>query len=63
MFSKKRTVPGENSCREAVKCKMNSQHIGIFSDSIAKGIRVRQLNKSAKTRSIRIHSFSRAAWK
>ena len=63
MFSKKQTVPGENSYREAVKCKVNSQHIRIFSDSIAKDIRVRQLNKSVKTKNARIHSFSRATSK
>ena len=38
VFRKKQPVPGENSYSEAVKSKMNSQNIRIFSDSIAKAI-------------------------
>ena len=40
-----------------IKSKMNSQNIRIFSDSIAKGIRVKQFNQLAKTGNVRIHSF------
>ena len=57
VFRKKRTVPGENSYSEAAKSKMNSQNIKIFSDSIGKGIRVKQFNQFAKIGNARIHSF------
>ena len=57
VFSKKRTVPGENSDKEAVKSKMNIQNIKIFSGSIAKSIRARQFTHSIKTGNTRIHSF------
>ena len=49
VFTKKRTVPGESLYNEAVKSKPNNQNIKIFSDSIAKGIRIRQLNQFAKS--------------
>ena len=42
---------------------MNSRNIKIFSDSIAKGIRVRQFNQSIKTGNARIHSFPEATSK
>ena len=57
VFTKKRTVPGESLCSEAVKSKPNNQNIKIFSDSIAKGIRIRQLNQFVKSGNARIHSF------
>ena len=53
----KRTVPGESLYSEAVKNKPNNQNIKIFSDSIAKGIRIRQLNQFVKSGNARIHSF------
>ena len=53
----KRTVPGESLYSEAVKSKPNNQNIKIFSDSIAKGIRIRQLNQFVKSGNARIHSF------
>ena len=62
-FSKKRKVPGANSYSEAVKSKMNSQNIKIFSNRITKGIRVRQFNQSVKTGNARIHSFPRSTSK
>ena len=57
MFRKKQPVPGQNSYREAVKSKMNSKNIRIFSDSIAKGIRIKQFSQFVKTGNTRIHSF------
>ena len=57
VFTKKRTLPGESLYSEAVKSKPNNQNIKIFSDSIAKGIRIRQLNQFAKSGNARIHSF------
>ena len=57
VFSKKQTVPGENSDKEAVKSKMNIQNIKIFSGSIAKSMRARQFTHSIKTGNTRIHSF------
>ena len=57
VFRKKQPVPGENSYSEAVKSKMNTQNITIFSGSIAKGIRVKQFNQFFKTGNSRIHSF------
>ena len=57
VFTKKRTVPGESLYSEAVKSKPNNQNIKIFSDSIAKGIRIRQLNQFVKSGNARIHSF------
>ena len=53
-------VPGENSCSEEVKSKMNSQNVKIFSDSNVKGIRNTQFNQFIKTGNARIHSFLRA---
>ena len=57
VFTKKRTVPEESLYSEAVKSKPNNQNIKIFSDSMAKGIRIRQLNQFVKSGNARIHSF------
>ena len=57
VFIKKRTVPGESLYSEAVKSKPNNQNIKIFSDGIAKVIRIRQLNQFVKSGNARTHSF------
>ena len=57
VFTEKRTVPGESLYSEEVNSKPNNQNIKIFSDSIAKGIRIRQLNQFVKSGKARIHSF------
>ena len=57
VFAKKRTVPRESLSSEAVKSKPNNQNIKIFSESIGKGIRIRQLNQFVKSGNAIIHSF------
>ena len=63
VFRKKQPVPGENSYSEALKSKINSQNIRIFSDSIAKGIKVKQFNQFVKIGNARIYSFPGATLK
>ena len=57
MFRKKQIVLGENYYSEAVKSKTNSENIKKFSDSIAKGIRVKQFNQFVKSGNTRIDRF------
>lgn len=57
VFPKKKVVPGELPFSDAVKSKNNGPTIKIFSDSIAKGIRMREFNANVKSGTARIHCF------
>ena len=55
---RKRIVPGTNSYSETLtNSQTNNQNIKIFTDSIPKGIRVKQMNQQIKNGNARIHSF------
>ena len=56
VYPRKRIVPGTNSYSESLgNSQTNSRNINIFSDSIPKGIRIKQMNQQIKN--ARIHSF------
>ena len=69
VFPKKKIVPGElpfsdvvknkatNPLNDAVKNKTTNPTIKIFSDSIAKGIRLREFNQYVKSGKARMHCF------
>ena len=55
-FTSLRTVPGEKRYRNAVKTKYNS-NIKIFSDSIPRGIRMRDFNKFVRVWKAKLQCF------
>ena len=58
VYPRKRIVPGANSYSESLgNSQTNSRNIKIFSDSIPKGIRIKQMNQQIKNGNARIHSF------
>ena len=58
VYPRKRIVPGTNSYSESFgNSQTNSRNIKIFSDSIPKGIRIKQMNQQIKNGNGRIHSF------
>ena len=58
VYLRKRIVPGANSYSESLgNSQANSRNIKIFSDSIPKGIRIKQMNQQIKNGNARIHSF------
>ena len=58
VYPRKRIVPGTNSYSETKgNSQTNSHNIKIFSDSIPKGIRIKQMNQQAKNGNAHIHSF------
>ena len=58
VYPRKRIVPGTNSYSESLgNSQTNSRNIKIFSDSIPKGIRIKQMNQQIKNGNTRIHSF------
>ena len=61
VYPRKSIVPGTNSYSESLgNSQTNSRNIKIFSDSIPKGIRIKQMNQQIKNGSARIHSFPEA---
>ena len=58
VYPRKRIVLGRNSYSESLgNSQTNSRNIKIFSDSIPKGIRIKQMNRQIKNGNARIHSF------
>ena len=58
VYPRKRIIPGTNSYSESLgNSQTNSRNIKIFSDSIPKGIRIKQMNQQIKNGNARIHSF------
>ena len=58
VYPRKRIVPGTNSYSESLgNSQINSRNIKIFSDSIPKGIRIKQMKQQIKNGNARIHSF------
>ena len=58
VYSHKHIVSGTNSYSETlVNSQTNSHNIKIFSDSIPKGIRIKQMNQQIKNDNAHIHSF------
>ena len=58
VYPRKRAVPGTNSyCESLGNSQTNSRNIKIFSDSIPKGIQIKQMNQQIKNGNARIHSF------
>ena len=58
VYPRKRIVPGTNSYSESLgNSQTNSRNIKIFSDSIPKGIRIKQMNQQIKNGNTRIHTF------
>ena len=58
VYPRKRIVPGTNSYNETLaNSQTNSHNIKIFSDSIPKGIRIKQMNQQIRNGNARIHSF------
>ena len=58
VYPRKRIVLGTNSYSESLgNSQTNSRNIKIFSDSIPKGIRIKQMNRQIKNGNARIHSF------
>ena len=58
VYPRKRIVPRTNSYNESLgNSQTSSRNIKIFSDSISKGIRIKQMNKQIKNGNARIHSF------
>ena len=58
VYPRKRIVPGTNSYSETlVNSQINSCKIKIFSDSIPKGIQIKQMNQQIKNGNGPIHSF------
>ena len=58
VYPRKRIVPGTNSYSESLgNSQTNSRNIKIFSDSIPRGIRIKQMNQQIKNDNARIHSF------
>ena len=58
VYPRKRIVPETNSYNETLaNSQTNSHNIKIFSDSIPKGIRIKQMNKRIRNGNARIHSF------
>ena len=54
----KRIVPGANSYSETLNnIQTNNQNIKIFTDSIPKGIRIKQMNQQITNGNARMHSF------
>ena len=58
VYPRKPIVPGANSYSESLgNSQTNSRNIRIFSDSIPKGIRIKQMNQQIKNGNACIHSF------
>ena len=69
VFSNKRIVPGNNSYNDAAKKnmdksieankagKMNNQNIKIFTDSIPKGIKMKELNRHVHSGNAKMYCF------
>ena len=58
VYPRKRIVPGTNSYSETLaNSQTNSRNIKIFSDSIPKGIQIKQMNQQIKNGNARIHSI------
>ena len=61
VYPSKCIIPGTNSYSESLgNSQTNSRNIKIFSDNIAKGIRIKQMNQQIKNGNARIHSFQGA---
>ena len=58
VYPRKRIVPGTNSYSESLgNSQTNSRNIKTFSDSIPKGIRIKQMNQQIKNGNARMVSF------
>ena len=58
VYTRKRIVPGTNSYSESLgNSQTNRRNIKIFSDSIPKGMPIKQMNQQIKNGNARIHSF------